>query len=348
MAKKKRGLSPTFKAGLIVIIVMGLIWAVTTMNDPWYQETPVEPVSMAEETQTPVIEEPVTEVEEEPAPILEVEEEPEAQPEAEEEEPEEAVEVQLPDTSLMMDDFDYEMDMSQFANETIGWSFKRNTDHSPVVGYNEGIALESFDAFYIVPTEDKVLYLTFDEGYENGYSESILDTLQDNDVEAAFFVTESYIRNNPELAKRMKDEGHIVGNHSVTHPSMPSITYEEQVGEINNTALSFEEHTGYKMDLFFRPPMGEFSEQSLYITRQQGYKTIFWSMAYQDWIVDNQPGKEASYDHVTSNAHPGAIILLHAVSESNSQALDLIIKDLKAEGYRFGSLYEIPSKFTTQ
>lgn len=347
MAKKNRGLSPTFKAGLIVIIVIGLIWAITTMNDPWY-ENPIEPIAMADETTKPVVEVPVVEPEPESEPTEDLPTpEPEVEPEPE---PEVAdtPEAQLPDSSIMMDDFDYKKDLTQFANETIAWSFRRNTDHSPVVGYNEGVELDLFDAFYIVPTTEKVMYLTFDEGYENGFTAEILDTLKAQNVLAAFFVTESYIRHNPELTKRMKDEGHIVGNHSVNHYSMPTISYEDAVYEIQGTASSMVEHTGYQLDLFFRPPEGTFSEQSLYITRQQGYKTIFWSMAYQDWNRDNQPGKEAAYKHVTDNAHPGAVILLHAVSESNTQALNDILKDLKAEGYRFGSLYEIASKYTTQ
>lgn len=344
MAKKKQSISPTFKAGLIVIIVIGFIWAATTINEPWYEE-PIdepskEPIAMVDETpETPVVEVPVAEVPREP-------DTPPEEPEAPQE-PEPPV-LKLPSDEVMADSFDYEMDLTQFDNTAIAWSFKRNSDHSPVIGYNEGVDLPFFDGFYIVPTEEKVLYLTFDEGYENGFSGEILDILRDNGVQSAFFVTESYIRHNPELTKRMKEDGHIVGNHSVNHPKMPSITYEEQVNEIQGTAASMETYTGYKLDLFFRAPEGVFSEQSLYITRQQGYKSIFWSMAYNDWNRDNQPGKEAAYEHVTTNAHPGAIILLHAVSESNTQALDSILKDLKAEGYRFGSLYEIESKYNVQ
>ncbi len=338
--KKKQGLSPTFKAGLIVIIVLGLIWAFTTLSEPWYKSPPVvieEPISMAQESTvapdvTEVASEPVTEEE-----ITEPETEVVTAPPA-----------SLPSSEIMADNFDYEMDLTQFETEEIGWSFKRNAEHTPVVGYNEGVDLPFFDGFYIVPTDQKVMYLTFDEGYENGFTESILDTLKAQNVHAAFFVTESYIRHNPELTKRMKDEGHIVGNHSVNHFSMPTLSYEDAVYEIQGTADAMEEHTGYKIDLFFRPPEGTFSEQSLYITRQQGYKTIFWSMAYQDWNRDNQPGKEAAYKHVTDNAHPGAVILLHAVSESNTEALNDILTDLKADGYRFGSLYEIESMYNMQ
>ena len=343
MAKKKqKGLSPTFKAGLLVIIVLGLIWAFTTLSEPWYTSPPVvveAPISMAQESSTAAP--AVTEAQAATQPVEEVTTEtvteaPTAPP------------ASLPSAEYMADNFDYEMDITQFSTEEIGWSFKRNTEHTPVVGYNEGVDLPFFDGFYILPTAEKVMYLTFDEGYENGFTAEILDTLKAQNVHAAFFVTESYIRHNPELTKRMKDDGHIVGNHSVNHYSMPTISYEDAVYEIQGTADSMVEHTGYKLDMFFRPPEGTFSEQSLYITRQQGYKTIFWSMAYQDWNRDNQPGKEAAYKHVTDNAHPGAVILLHAVSESNTQALNDILTDLKAEGYRFGSLYEIESKYNVQ
>ncbi|WP_304942069.1 polysaccharide deacetylase family protein, partial [Vallitalea guaymasensis] len=173
------------------------------------------------------------------------------------------------------------------------------------------------------------------------YTPTILDTLKANDVKATFFVTKPFIENNAELAKRMKDEGHIVGNHTVHHKRMYELTDDEIKYEIEETARYFEEMTGYKMDTFFRPPEGAYSERSLYLTGQLGYKTIFWSMAYADWDRNNQKGKEYAYNHVINNAHPGMISLLHAVSSSNTEALDDIIKTLKEQGYRFGNLYEI-------
>lgn len=342
--KKQQGMSPTFKAGLIIIVVMFLVWGVVSTfgEDAWYdnptteqqQEDPnPEPVSTADEKKEEVVVE--TPAEEEPV---------EETPVEEDKEPEE---TEVQDNATLLDDsFDYDKDPETIVNDKKGWSFRRNTDHSKVQGYNEGVPLEDYDAFYIAPTEDKVIYLTFDNGYEfENLTSSILDTLSEKGVQAAFFVTESYIRHNPELAKRMKDDGHIVANHSVNHPSMPTVTPDEMVEEIKGVETSMMEHTGYPIDLFFRPPMGEFSERSLYVTRQQGYKTIFWSMAYQDWYTDNQPGKEAAYDHVMTNYHPGAIILLHAVSRSNTEALPDIIDSLIAEGYRFGTLYELPSNY---
>ena len=227
-------------------------------------------------------------------------------------------------------------------NKTIGWSFKRNADHSKVIGYNQGIDLSKYNAYYIGDTSSKVIYLTFDEGYENGYTPTILDILKKNDVHAAFFLTKPFIQSQPALTKRMADEGHVMANHSVTHPSMPDKTDEEVRYELEETARYYKEITGYEMDRFFRYPKGEFSVRTLDITKKLGYKSIFWSLAYLDYDVNKQPGKEVAYKNVMNNYHDGGIFLLHAVSKSNTEALDDIIKDLKAKGYTFASLYDLP------
>ncbi len=360
--KKKSGMSPTFKAGLIIIVVIGIIWAFLTVSDPWYEtETTGDgestPISMADENNaTSEDENTETETDETKTSgqdaTVDVSEpvEDETSDVGEETEEESASNVITP---VMSDSFDYGLETGSLSNEGHFWSFKRNTDHTAVVGYSEGVDLAYFDAFFIGDTSQKVVYLTFDEGYENGYTSEILDILAQNDVQAAFFVTDSYVNNVPDLVKRMKDEGHVVGSHSVHHydgntgdgTALYDVSDDVVVSEVADVAETMMSLTGYNIDLFFRPPGGLFSERTLYLTRQQGYKSIFWSMAYQDWYVNNQPGKEAAYDHVISNVHPGAIILLHAVSESNTQALDSILKDLKAQGYRFGSLYELPSKY---
>lgn len=241
----------------------------------------------------------------------------------------------------IQDDFDDTIDPSTLASDSVEWSFKRNTDHTPPIGYNQGIDLAKYGAYYKVDTQEKVIYLTFDEGYENGYTASILDTLKANDVKAAFFVTKPYIDSSPDLCIRMKEEGHVVGNHSVTHRKFSTLSDDEIEQELQGTQDEFEKLTGYEMDHFFRPPSGDFSERVLYDVRKQGYRTFFWSLAYADWDVNNQPGKEYTYNHVMENYHPGGIFLLHAVSQSNAEALDSVIKSLKEKGYRFGSLYEI-------
>lgn len=230
---------------------------------------------------------------------------------------------------------------SKLANETKAWWFKRNAVHEPPAAQKE-IDLKKYNGYYLGDPQQNQIYLTFDEGYENGFTPRILDILKENDVKAAFFVTKPYIVQEQALVRRMIEEGHVVANHSVTHPSMPSKSDQEVQYEIQETARYYQEVTGQEMAPFFRPPRGEYSERTLEITRELGYKTIFWSMAYVDWDVNKQPGRQYAYNHVLENHHKGAVILLHAVSQSNTEALHQIIVDLKAKGYEFASLYELP------
>ncbi len=226
-------------------------------------------------------------------------------------------------------------------NDKKSWWFRRNSDHLPPSAQMD-INISQYDAYYLGDTQHKVIYLTFDEGYENGYTPQILDILKENNVKAAFFVTKDYIERNPELIKRMVDEGHIVGNHSVTHSDMPDLSDEQIKSELDDCAAYFKEVTGVEMPRFFRPPAGVYSIRSLEKTQEAGYKTIFWSFAYKDWETDNQPGKEEAYNMVMNNYHNGSIMLLHAVSQSNTEALDDMLKSLKQEGYTFLSLYDLP------
>jgi len=340
MAKKKKGMSPTVKAGTIIMFILALMWAVLTSEDAWYmkqsasveKQIEIEPIDIVKEDKEVVK-------------IIDKEEVIEAEKSEAEEKVKETEDVEEKVEAGKTDTFNGTQDLNKFDTKEISWSFKRNTEHQPTIGYNEGVDLAAFDAYYIVPTTDQVMYLTFDAGYENGYTASILDSLKKNNTQAAFFVTASYIKRNTDLVKRMKAEGHIVGNHSVQHKSTPTLTYDELAAELKGVEEVMETYTGYKLDLFFRPPMGTFSERSLYMTRQQGYKTIFWSMAYGDWKIDDQPGEEAAYNHVTSNSHPGAIILLHAVSKSNAEAMERILKELQRQGYRLGSLNELKSMY---
>ncbi len=302
-------------------------------NDNSQEEDP----KPEEKDQEEVLEDQV-DVKEEP-----VQTEPEKTPEEEAaEEAEEVVETLF--VTQFEDDEPYGLDVAlgDLDNTETGWSFKRNTDHEPVTGYYD-VDLTLFDAFFInqEAADEKVMYLTFDEGYENGYTGEILDILAVNNVKATFFVTGHYINTSPDLVERMVNEGHLVASHSVNHPSMPTLTEEEFYDEIVGLNDKFKDLTGRDLDPFFRPPMGKYSERSLYLTRRLGYRTVFWSMAFNDWDPDNQPGEEVSYQHVMDNAHNGAVILLHAVSESNTLALDDMLSDLQAEGYRFGSLYEL-------
>ena len=193
-----------------------------------------------------------------------------------------------------------------------------------------------YGAKAINDTEEKVINLTFDQGYENGFTASILDTLKEKGVKATFFVVGDYAERQPELVQRMIDEGHTVGSHSVNHYSMPTLTVEEMTDEILGLHEYVLEHFGVQMTLF-RPPKGEYSEQSLAVTGDLGYKTVLWSFAYADWDTDNQPEPEAALSKLIERAHPGAIYLLHSVSETNATILGDFIDAMLAEGYTFGT-----------
>jgi len=230
--------------------------------------------------------------------------------------------------------------VSNMTNEKNGWGLKKNKNAPPDVPSAVIELLQKNGAIY-KSDETKVLYLTFDEGYENGYTAKILDVLKENNVPAAFFVTGPYIKKESELVKRMTSEGHIVGNHTVNHPSMPDVTDEKLREEIEGLAKNYHELTGKEMK-FFRPPMGEYSERTLKLTSDLGYVSVFWSFAYKDWEVNNQKGTGYAYNQIMDGVHDGAILLLHAVSRDNAEILDKVIKDLKNKGYVFKSLDEFP------
>jgi len=186
-------------------------------------------------------------------------------------------------------------------------------------------------ALFLMPEEGGIC-LTFDEGYENGYTAAILDTLKEKDVRAIFFVTYPYVRDNPELIRRMIDEGHAVGNHTKSHPSLPGLPNEQAKEEIEYLHRVLEEEYGYTMRLL-RPPKGEFSEKTLALAQELGYQTMLWSFAYADWNVESQPEAGEALQKITSRIHPGAIYLLHAVSKTNSAVLGEAIDAFRAAGY---------------
>ncbi len=229
---------------------------------------------------------------------------------------------------------------SSLDNKLIAWGLKKNKGQKPDVPDSIVKLLDENDAFYLSKS-GKNLYLTFDEGYENGYSAQILDVLKQSGTPAAFFITGDYLKNEPELVKRMVDEGHIVGNHTKNHPSMPSVTnLPKIVEEITGLDDEFYALTGKHMK-YIRPPKGEFSERTLAISKDLGYKTVFWSFAYADWERGKVNGAQYAYEHVMPYLHDGAVILLHAVSKDNADALSQIIIDARAKGYTFKSLDEI-------
>lgn len=220
-------------------------------------------------------------------------------------------------------------------NTKLGWGpggpVDENNRPSGAVSYQEKYG--KYDADFIREQENHI-YLTFDEGYENGYTDDILDVLKEKGVSAVFFVTMPYVKAEPELIQRMIDEGHIVGNHSVNHPSMPETNPEQCRNEIMELHDYVKENFQYEMTLF-RFPMGEFSERDLSIAQQLGYRSVFWSFAYRDWLVDEQPNPQEALEKIESKCHPGAIYLLHAVSQTNAEILGQMIDDLQAQGYTF-------------
>ena len=222
-------------------------------------------------------------------------------------------------------------------NKLLGWGFKKEKNKAPSMPDEYTSILKAYDGYYLGNQNKKVLYLTFDEGYENGYTNQILDVLKRTKTPAAFFVTGPYLEKETDIVNRMLDEGHIVGNHTVNHPSMPSVNDETVVKEIDNLNNMFKEKYGKTMK-YFRPPRGEFSERTMSITRDMGYKTIFWSSAYADWDVNNQKGTDYALEQFTNQLHNGSIILLHAVSKDNANALESMINTAKKQGYTFLSL----------
>lgn len=200
----------------------------------------------------------------------------------------------------------------------------------------------NLDAFCLdTVTQEKVLYLTFDCGWENGCTTKVLDTLKEKNVPAAFFCTLDHIESEPKLIKRMIDEGHVVGNHSANHPDFTKISREKTVSEVKGCENYLVENFGYT-PTFFRYPEGAYTENSLAILKSLGYKTAFWSCAYADWDVNNPKGGDYAFNTVTARLHPGAVILLHSVSPDNAEALGRIIDYAREQGYEFKSLTDFP------
>ena len=223
-------------------------------------------------------------------------------------------------------------------NTKQGWGQGRQVDNDnrPVSAIAFQNKYGKYNAIFIKENTNKI-YLTFDEGYENGYTPTILDVLKERGVPAVFFVTYDYAKRQPDLVQRMIDEGHVVGNHSYTHPSMPSLSIQEASIEITTLHNYINENFNYTMTLF-RPPMGEFSERTLALTQSLGYKSVFWSFAYVDWNTRKQMGADKAYAKVVGGLHNGAVYLLHAVSKDNAEILGAFIDEAKKEGYQFAKL----------
>ena len=241
-------------------------------------------------------------------------------------------------TLPVMDD-DMKQSLLSLDNTLRGWGPGSNVDaaNRPYGAISAQSAYGEYGSSYIM--SDNKIYLTFDEGYENGYTAEILDVLKEKNVKAVFFITMSYAKNEPALVQRMIDEGHVVGNHSTEHLSFPEMTLEDAYADIKALHDYVYDRFGYSMSLF-RFPMGESSNRTQALLQELGYTSVFWSFAYKDWETDNQPAHDEAFAKITGCAHPGAIYLLHAVSQTNTKLLPSIIDDFRQKGYEI-ALYPV-------
>jgi peptidoglycan-N-acetylmuramic acid deacetylase len=229
--------------------------------------------------------------------------------------------------------------VSQQAMETGAWGLSYRTEGAPPVGPADSAQLEKYDAVYLGDASKKVIYLTFDAGYENGCTEKILDVLKKRQIPAAFFLAGNYLERNPDLVRRMTREGHIVGNHTMHHPDMSKLTnLDAFTKELSDLEALYKEITGESMPKYYRPPQGIYSEENLKMAQQLGYRTVFWSLAYVDWNDDAQPTAEQAYAKLLPRIHNGAVVLLHSTSRTNAEILDELLTKWEAMGYAFAPI----------
>lgn len=226
-------------------------------------------------------------------------------------------------------------EIEKINNDCVTWGPGTfvDSDNRPTACVSLQEKYAKYSTYFIAPNSKKV-YLTFDEGYENGYTAQILDTLKEKNVKAVFFVTMPYVKSQPELIRRMIDEGHTVGNHSNKHPSMPNVSFEQAQSEYTVLHEYIKENFNYEMTLF-RAPQGEFSERTLALGQKLGYTNVFWSFAYNDWDVNKQPEPQSALNKITGRVHNGAILLLHAVSKTNTEILGDAIDAIRKNGFEF-------------
>ena len=238
--------------------------------------------------------------------------------------------------------------VSVFASSALStgsWGLSFRQEGAPPIGNAGKDQLRQYQAAYIGNTSEKVLYLTFDAGYENGCTAKILDTLKEKQVPAAFFLVGNYIRQSPDLVRRIVAEGHTVGNHTMHHYDMSRLSDKAAFSkELTDLEALYKETVGQELPKFYRPPQGIYSEENLKMAQELGYKTLFWSLAYVDWNNDAQPTREAAFAKLLPRTHNGAVVLLHSTSKTNAEILGELIDKWKEAGYRFGTLEELFSQ----
>jgi peptidoglycan-N-acetylmuramic acid deacetylase len=228
--------------------------------------------------------------------------------------------------------------------ETGAWGLSFRTEGAPPVGNAGKAQLEKYDAVYMGDPSEKVLYLTFDAGYENGSTAKILDTLKKHQIPAAFFLVGNYLEQNADLVRRMASEGHLVGNHTMHHHDMSKISEKAAFQkELEDLEGLYQEITGKEMEKYYRPPQGNYSEENLQMAKELGYRTVFWSLAYVDWNNDSQPTREYAFSKLLPRTHNGAVILLHSTSTTNAEILDELLTKWEEMGYRFETLQQLYS-----
>ena len=228
------------------------------------------------------------------------------------------------------------------ALETGNWGLSFQSEGAAPIGPADAQTLAKYDAVYLGDTAEKVLYLTFDAGYENGCTAKILDTLKNHNVPAAFFLVGNYMEKNADLVRRMVDEGHIVGNHTMHHYDMSKLSDKEAFSkELTDLENLFKEVTGKELPKYYRPPQGTYSEENLKMAKELGYKTVFWSLAYVDWQNDKQPTAEYAFSKLLPRTHNGAVVLLHSTSATNAEILDKLLTKWESMGYHFAPLTEL-------
>lgn len=221
------------------------------------------------------------------------------------------------------------------------WGLSFQEEGKPPVANATFEELAKYDAYYAENTTEKVLYLTFDAGYENGNTPAILEALKKHNAKAAFFIVGNYLTTSPDLVKQMVKEGHIVGNHSYHHPDMSKMDRASFEKELKELETLYEETVGEPMKKYYRPPQGKYSQNNLALAKELGYKTFFWSLAYVDWNQDSQPSHEEAFDKLLKRVHPGAIVLLHSTSKTNGEIMDELLTKWEEMGYTFKSLDEL-------
>lgn len=243
---------------------------------------------------------------------------------------------------FMAQGVDYVRQKSVPASADGNWGLSFQEEGQPPVANASFDELKKYNAYYAEDTTDKVIYLTFDCGYENGNTPAILDALKKHNVSATFFAVGTFIKAEPDLIKRMADEGHTVGNHTYNHPDMSKIsTVEAFTKELQDVETLYQQITGKPMTKYYRPPQGKYSEANLSMAKELGYTTFFWSLAYVDWYQDKQPTKEEAFEKLLGRIHPGAVVLLHSTSSTNAQILDELLTKWEEMGYSFKTLDQL-------